>query len=222
MNEDTLEIEFSDMLFVVESEDEGENIGMQGGSMDFEEEISSEDALQNFVKTLQEAQQAAQMEEKQRNRSRRCPKYYTDNSIRSKYHWAAKRRELAADGQTQFITQFFREPKDAATRSLSCSPETVSEGSVTGNKVDESLSEMTLPQGQEEFSRQSEVEVEVVNTPTANDKPQKLLHDLCDYTLETATDKALDKLDWHNLPALLHIQAELTVKSKDKKIDVFF
>ena len=39
---------------------------------------------------------------------------------------------------------------------------------------------------------------------------------------ETATDKILNALSHKDFPALRHVQAKLTVKAKDKKLDVFF
>ncbi|KIJ51596.1 hypothetical protein M422DRAFT_243889 [Sphaerobolus stellatus SS14] len=72
--------------FVVESDDEEEienGTGMDG-------EIASERDLELFIRTLQEAQTAAQEEERRKNASQKHP------------------RQLEAEGKTTFITQFFQ------------------------------------------------------------------------------------------------------------------
>ncbi|KIJ33501.1 hypothetical protein M422DRAFT_264431 [Sphaerobolus stellatus SS14] len=90
--------------FVVESDDEDEienEIGMDG-------EIANERDLELFVRTLQEAQNAAQDEERQKNASNKHPRFYPGNSRRSQQRHAANRRQLEAEGKTTFITQFFQ------------------------------------------------------------------------------------------------------------------
>jgi hypothetical protein len=118
VDEERFEGELPDMLFVVESDDEEEEVsGFQGA---IEGEISDEAALETFIKTLQDAQKAAQEEELRKNSSNKRPKHYTGNSERTQYRHAARRRILAADGQTQFITSFFQSSKSGS--SLECSP----------------------------------------------------------------------------------------------------
>jgi hypothetical protein len=43
-----------------------------------------------------------------------------------------------------------------------------------------------------------------------------------DNSPETTTDEILNALSHKDFPALCHAQAKLTVKAKDKKLDVFF
>ena len=57
---------------------------------------------------------------------------------------------------------------------------------------------------------------------TADEHLQELLRNLGDYSLETATDQALGKLNWQDFPALRRARAQLTVMGKDKKLDIFF
>jgi hypothetical protein len=45
---------------------------------------------------------------------------------------------------------------------------------------------------------------------------------LADPSPETSTDRALNQLNYKDFPALRRATASLSVKSKDKKLDVFF
>jgi hypothetical protein len=63
--------------------------------------------------------------------------------------------------------------------------------------------------------------------PTGEDEDrQKLVKSLLDNlhndSTNAASDEALGALSWHNFPALRHARAKLTIKCKDKALDVFF
>jgi hypothetical protein len=90
--------------FVVGSDDEEEI----EDSTQMDGEITSEGDLELFIRTLQEAQNAAQDEERQKNASKKRPRFYSGNSVRSRQRHAANRRQLEAEGKTTFITQFFQ------------------------------------------------------------------------------------------------------------------
>ncbi|KIJ50611.1 hypothetical protein M422DRAFT_44342 [Sphaerobolus stellatus SS14] len=84
---------------------------------DGEAEIQDDAQLLKFVTVLQDAQVAAQLEEKERMGGRKRKKHYTGNSLRSEQRHAANRRKLAQDPTHQFISQFFPLKKDS-TRSI--------------------------------------------------------------------------------------------------------
>ncbi|KIJ35093.1 hypothetical protein M422DRAFT_262652 [Sphaerobolus stellatus SS14] len=105
--------------FVVESDDE-EEIGDDSG---IDGDIASEGELELFIRTLQEAQNAAQDEERQKNTNRKHPRFYSGNSMRSQQRHAANRRQLEAEGKTTFITQFFQSSKMQTMQGTSLLPE---------------------------------------------------------------------------------------------------
>ncbi|KIJ40855.1 hypothetical protein M422DRAFT_256016, partial [Sphaerobolus stellatus SS14] len=90
--------------FVVGSDDEEEI----GDDMRMDGEIASEGELELFIRTLQDAQNAAQAEERLKNAGRKHQRFYSGNSIRSQQRHAANRRQLEEEGKTTFITQFFQ------------------------------------------------------------------------------------------------------------------
>ena len=109
--------------FVVESDDEEdiETVTQMDG------EIASEGDLESFIRTLQEAQNAAQEEERQKNASKKRPRFYTGNSVRSQQRHAANRRQLEAEGKTTFITQFFQGSRVKTMQDANLPQEPISE-----------------------------------------------------------------------------------------------
>ena len=109
--------------FVVESDDEdeiGDDKAMDG-------EITSEGELEVFIRTLQDAQNAAQEEERQNNASRKRPRFYTGNSMRSQQRHALNCRQLESEGKTSFITQFFQSSKLQSMQDTTQMPHTMSD-----------------------------------------------------------------------------------------------
>ena len=110
--------------FVVGSDDEeeiGDGTGMDG-------EIASEGELELFIRTLQDAQNAAQAEERQKNAGKKRQRFYSGNSVRSQQRHAANQRQLEAEGKTTFITQFFQSSKLQSMQETTSMPHTVSDG----------------------------------------------------------------------------------------------
>ncbi|KIJ33167.1 hypothetical protein M422DRAFT_264883, partial [Sphaerobolus stellatus SS14] len=189
---------------------EEEVSGFQGP---IEGEISDETALEIFIKTLQDAQKAAQEEELQKNPSNKHPKHYAGNSERTQYCHAARHRTLAADGKTQFITSFFQKSKSGS--SSECSPLSGIEDEVLkteGVSLPEDVLEDSSDQGENLGDTDCGSSLQRESSPdggpnmshqlTADEHLQELLCNLGDYNLETATDQALRKLDWQDFPAL--------------------
>ncbi|KIJ44952.1 hypothetical protein M422DRAFT_251575 [Sphaerobolus stellatus SS14] len=201
--EEVFEGEFPEMMFIIESDDEED--GEASGTLEgLEEEISDEDTLQKFIQTLNEAQKAAQAEERCKEASNKHPKFYTGNSLRSQHRWAAKRRALAADGKTQFISSFFKKkdleagsevPTSLEMHDVIVIEDSSDESSEKGGNAEEEAGSSIQP-------RESSTEVDGDATSSANEYLQQLLSNLGDYSLETATDQALGKLDWRDFPAL--------------------
>ncbi|KIJ32939.1 hypothetical protein M422DRAFT_265121 [Sphaerobolus stellatus SS14] len=107
--------------FVVESDDE-EEIGTDKA---MDGEITGEGELEEFIRTLQDAQNAAQEEERQNNASRKRPRFYTGNSMRSQQRHALNRRQLESEGKTSFITQFFQSSKLQSMQDTTQMPHTM-------------------------------------------------------------------------------------------------
>ncbi|KIJ26360.1 hypothetical protein M422DRAFT_272559 [Sphaerobolus stellatus SS14] len=118
------------------------------------------------------------------------------------------------DNESQALEDFFQRSKQKQD-----SEPVPSSGDVAGSsemEVNDIINEIISNSSEENLEPLEEA------VPTAHEKLQELLHDLSDRTKETSTDIALRKSNWQNFPVLKHAQDELTVKSKDKKIDVFF
>ncbi|KIJ50090.1 hypothetical protein M422DRAFT_245889 [Sphaerobolus stellatus SS14] len=107
-----------------ESDDE-EEIGTDKA---MDGEITSEGELELFIRTLQDAQNAAQEEERQNNASRKHSKFYTGNSMRSQQRNALNHRQLESEGKTTFITQFFQSSKLQSMQETTPMPHTMSDG----------------------------------------------------------------------------------------------
>ena len=77
--------------------------------------------------------------------------------------------------------------------------------------------------GMNDYNSQGEAPLPAVEkeVPTPNERLQKLLQEVGDYSLEKPTDASLASLTWRDFPALRRVRAKLSVLSKDKKIDIF-
>ncbi|KIJ56047.1 hypothetical protein M422DRAFT_239240 [Sphaerobolus stellatus SS14] len=183
--------------FVVESDDEDEienEIGMDG-------EIANERDLELFVRTLQEAQNAAQDEERQKNASNKCP------SSRVQTRQEATPASEPASEEPEF------EMMETPATQWQADEEEIFQGT----DVEEGM-------GTDDYDNQEEAPLPAFEKelPTPNEWLQELLREVVDYSLETATDASLASLTWWDFPALRQARAKLFVLSKDNKIDIFF
>ncbi|KIJ50989.1 hypothetical protein M422DRAFT_244952 [Sphaerobolus stellatus SS14] len=176
--------------FVVESDDEEEI--EDGNQMDGE--IASEGDLKLFIRTLQEAQNAAQDEERQKN---------------------ANKKQLEAEGKTTFITQFFQvsrvqtmQEANPPLEPASGEPEfEMMEMPVTQCQIDDEeifQGPDVEVMGMDDYNSQGEAPLPAVEEKslTPNEQLQELLQEVGDYSLETATDASLASLTWWDFPAL--------------------
>ncbi|KAF8512158.1 hypothetical protein BU17DRAFT_96555 [Hysterangium stoloniferum] len=203
-----------------------------------EAEIENEVDLLTFIQTLQDAQRAAQEEEKQKRAKTKRPRFYTGNSKRSMARYAAKRQKIVQEGKQKFITDHFKK-KNCRDVSLSYSPD--KEPGPDGAEIEDlHIEEMDLMNEiQEEEMVDKEAESSTVGnsdqeliqgpsvkqsqkaTLTMHEKLQDMLCSYGDYSIESSSDIAVGSMDYCDFPALQQACAKLTVKDKDPKVDVF-
>lgn len=185
------------------------------------EGLKNEDSLHRFSAILFTAHAVKAEQEAAETKPKR-KKHYTGNSSRTKRYHAQKRRKLAESGQ-RFIHTFFSKSKD---------PEEVEE---LDNKMDEHENSSEVDQDVDEAMRhlfpKPKLEGSVSQescSPSAWAQVEELLRQLrdgkhpIDNSLESTSDQLLNRLSYKDFPALRRAKAKLTVKSKDKKLDVFF
>ncbi|KAF7361462.1 RNF220 domain-containing protein [Mycena sanguinolenta] len=216
-----------------------------------ETEIQELSELENFTAVLKRAQEIAVAREREKEKGRKRARHYTGNSRRTQERRAKINRDMRAKGFLSvgaFLThvrQKVSKNKNMPETAISESHEEQSMGEETpGGLVDEDV------QVDDDESEGEELEDNI--HPVANDlhghttsenipadpvvnqltaaqqKVAEMLQDLCadktpkDDSLATASDLALDQLHYKDFPALRRARALLEIKSKDKKLDVFF
>ncbi|KAF8583560.1 hypothetical protein K439DRAFT_1617363 [Ramaria rubella] len=194
---------------------------------DEEAEAESKDdaTLLLFSQTLQKAHDVAVAAEQEKEAGQKRKKHYTGNSQRSKERWASKRRMLQVPGKKVFISDFFKQSRKETEVIYASSDEL------------EELSESHAPTPAPALNRVENYQDKSTsiehndNAAAGNRSPEdvtipssisELLSNLRDDTHKNGTDQVLGSLGWQDFPSLRRVRAKLTVKSQDKKLDVFF
>ncbi|KAF8573614.1 hypothetical protein K439DRAFT_1624948 [Ramaria rubella] len=190
-------------------------------------EIRNDAALLQFSKTLRDAHDAAAAVERKLNAGWKQKRHYTGNAVCTKQLWAAKHHEMRTIRKKVFITNWF------GTRRAMKAKETINVSSDSPDATESSdedpepqipslpILAPPVPQSNVQTLAASNTSAESIRIiPLVG--VAALLADLHDGTKENGTDKALVSLDWRDFPALHQAREKLTIKSKDKKLDVFF
>ncbi|KAJ6553649.1 hypothetical protein B0H10DRAFT_2241965 [Mycena sp. CBHHK59/15] len=144
-------------------------------------EFVDETALQSFAKFLSEAQEAARLAERQRDKASKRPKHYSKNSKKTQYRNRVRSKEMEAKG-FKSVFDFMK--------------------AVKKRKDEDGGSETVMVDDSSDNSSVNERDNDHESEPKAAEMDVEL-----NYT---------------DFPALRRAVAVLTVKSKDKKLDVFF
>ncbi|CAA7270186.1 unnamed protein product [Cyclocybe aegerita] len=198
------------------------------------EGLKNESNIHQFAAVLCEAQALAVKAEREAAADKpNRPKHYTGNSKQSQRLHAFNRKKLAAAGQ-QFINSWFTVAKKTVSEDESgsdsdSSPEDPPTEDVEASmgwlfpERDELSNEMNPGPLHDTTGTQSDTRVR-----SAKEEVEELLKQLwngcrpSDDSPETRTDVLLNGLCYKDFPMLRRALAKLTVKSKDKKLDVFF
>ncbi|KAF5310155.1 hypothetical protein D9619_010553 [Psilocybe cf. subviscida] len=226
----------------VDSED-GEFAYMFEENEDMEIQDFSE--LETFTKVLSEAQRIAVEAENERLKDHSRPTQYLRNSARTKRRQRAFQKDLAKKGFPS-VLEWLKKSKPAASTSTQETISVSSEDSEDETQSSESDNEMVdshylvqdmsdFPTNSVEFHQEDSMSVHdqdatYLKDPAADaqKKIAELLEQLrngqkpTDDTPPTESDQVLDQMNYTNIPKLRRACAALTVKSKDKKLDVLF
>ncbi|KAJ7712776.1 hypothetical protein B0H16DRAFT_1811966 [Mycena metata] len=207
-------------------------------------EIMDEAELDAFSKFLFDAQAAAQKAERGREQGRNRPKQYTGNAPRTKRRHIKAGKDLAKKGFLG-LHDFIEAKKTSKAAQLALETEdhtTVDHPSVSDHDQsdnDDNLSVPESPSGGEGEAANSDTAVQdkdlSAEMPDCMDPVniahvhlKELLEGIQDNTIhsdpspDSATDRSLAQLNYKDFPALRRAAATLSVKSQDKKLDVFF
>ncbi|KIJ55780.1 hypothetical protein M422DRAFT_240405 [Sphaerobolus stellatus SS14] len=212
-----------------------------------DEEESDEEELLSFSMRLQDAQRIAQEKEKEERAVKKIsnqPKFYTGSSDHSSRHHTATRKKLADDPTVRFIDSWLVKQPNKKQK-MNHEPISV----FSSGEEEEEIEEVTLNGTGNNLAASSKEgicitsEQEMESEPDNDDKDvadasedlksssicpkdrlavEEMLKNLKDNSASTASDAALDALCWIDFPALHQACMALTIKSKDKKIDVVF
>ncbi|CAA7260788.1 unnamed protein product [Cyclocybe aegerita] len=198
------------------------------------EGLKNESDIHQFAAVLCEAQALAVKAECEAAADKpNRPKHYTGNLKRSQRLHAFNRKKLAAAGQ-QFINSWFTVAKKTVSEDESGSDSDSSPEDPPTKDVEASMGQL--------FPERDELSNEMNPGPlhdttgtqsdtrarSAKEEVKELLKQLrngcrpSDDSPETRTDVLLNGLCYKDFPMLRRALAKLTIKSKDKKLDVFF
>ncbi|KAJ7116133.1 hypothetical protein C8R43DRAFT_1137998 [Mycena crocata] len=197
-------------------------------------EISDETSLDAFSTFLRDAQTAAQEAERAREKERKRPRKYFGNAPRTKRRHIERGKELKKQGFLG-IQDFLKAKK--AEKEKEKELIIISEDSASEHSDIESPDEWVddQPSVSPELNQSPPVMPPGPSQPNLSDcmdpvnlaqvRLRELLESaggISDPTPESASDGALNQLNYKNFPALRRAVASLTLKSKDKNLDVFF
>ncbi|KAF9000882.1 hypothetical protein BDQ17DRAFT_1426910 [Cyathus striatus] len=191
---------------------------------DVEDEIALETALEHFMCTLAHAQQAAEQARQHLQKSHEL----AEKGYPSVASFFAKIKTNIQERNAQVAVDDSMKETEVV--------EQVSKHSGTGDIIVDEQEQMNLPEIHSNIDNSCETigtdngRPETPPIPIGNENPwktvAKMLQGLCtgempvDNTGATATDKKLE--NWKDLPKIRQARAALSVKSKDKTLDVFF
>ncbi|KAJ7498371.1 hypothetical protein B0H11DRAFT_2381653 [Mycena galericulata] len=246
-NDDNWELNLGDELPDLDCD----NISEELQETDLDEEIvlapkiTEESELDEFSQFLFNAQATAQKAERAREAQRKRPKPYHGDAPRTKRRQNKRGKDLAEKGYLS-VFDFLKKKKATAAQaqntdlsysvsdsSAAQTPETPAHSDSESDSVLESSSEEEVEIGTSPAAAQSTQPS--TQAPDCMD-PVNLAHvhlkelleaiqngsQISDPTPESATDRSLNKLNYRDFPSLRRATASLSVKSKDKKLDVFF
>ncbi|KAJ7117825.1 hypothetical protein C8R44DRAFT_738699 [Mycena epipterygia] len=213
-------------------------------------EITEESELDQFSQFLFNAQATAQKAERAREAQRKRPKHYHGGAPRTKRRHNKTGKDLGGKG-FHSVFEFLQKKKAAAGQAqntdLNSSVSESSAGQTPADSVAQTPAQSDS-ESESELESGSEEEVKIGTSPAAAQStepstqapdcmdPVNLAHvhlkelleaiqngsQILDPTPETATDRSLNQLNYKDFPSLRRATASLSVKSKDKKLDVFF
>ena len=185
-------------------------------------ELQKEADLEHFRTILTHAQaMAVKAECEAAGKKPKRKRHYAGNSDRTKWDHAQKHRKLEVTGQKLISSMFtkaekfeLKEPAAEVEEANHPIIDTFNDSDLDdGNEIETSLKDSELfPQADEQLTQRVE---ELLRQLQEGRCPQ-------DYSPETITDQILNKLSHKDFGSLRSAWAELTVKAKDKKLDVFF
>ncbi|KIJ22610.1 hypothetical protein M422DRAFT_276934 [Sphaerobolus stellatus SS14] len=218
-------------LFIIDEgpddleDDSGDEDSDQQIDEDGEAEILDDQQLVDFVTVLQQAQTAAQAAEKEGMAGRKRKRHYTGNSKRSEQRHAANQRKLAEDPKHQFITKFLQ-PKvfsqNASETDASDSEAIMLEDNLAIEGQTPPLTPAPLDEQEPVSTEELSDNEEGLHANEAHQRLQEMLCDLTDNAPMSVSDSALDSLSWKDFPKLHWARDCLSVKNKDKTLDIVF
>ncbi|KAF8993533.1 hypothetical protein BDQ17DRAFT_1451617 [Cyathus striatus] len=200
---------------------------------DIDDEVEEVMTLETFMETLTLAQKAAEAEQTRRKETKRPRRYYRNSECK-------KRHKLALKGFPSVTAFFAYKQVEIAQRSVEMEGgeggvpvRAVSEKPLNEYSITEELTEESIHECEHE-PRTHYIQDEAGNStesPTvlgaaAWQSIEDMLKDLragnrpTDPEAETDIDKRLE--NWKNIPKLRRAKAALTVKCKEKSLDVIF
>ena len=227
-------------------DDEDDTSESESEEDESDSEIQEITALEHFASTLQQAHDLAAASEREQEKGRKRPKTYVGNSIRTKERCRQRGRELAAKGFHSVKAWLLQMPGSSTSRETTACGTPEPDRSDLREESEESASEdeirpirkiiAAVPETDSESESGTIVGSHAPDRETLEPKEKErlrcqdvvaqMLKDLRDgktphdRSEETLTDRALNQLNYKNFPALRRARAKLTLKSKDKKIDV--
>ncbi|PBK85860.1 hypothetical protein ARMGADRAFT_1036033 [Armillaria gallica] len=198
-----------------------------------EEFVTDETDLARFVKALENARDAAlaRFQEAERNRKRKIPKHYSGNSKRTKQMHAKNQKEYVAAGGV-LISDFFR-PKEQDKRQNTTEVEDITDEDeivVLERMEPAPISEITdghgsVPNQDHSQSPSPVMPIQLPSPAEARERLNELFASLAALDRsapQTKADTALAQVNYRDFPSLRKAQKALSLKAKDKKLDVFF
>ncbi|KAJ6536528.1 hypothetical protein DFH09DRAFT_1091283 [Mycena vulgaris] len=185
--------------------------------------LTDENALMAFSKFLSDAQEEARSAERVQEKGLKRLKHYTNNSKKTQYRNRKKRAEMEAKGFKN-VFDFMKAVKKKKVEGGE-PVETVVDDSSDESGADEELQgagSEPEAQGSSETNIQGGLADCMDPVNLAHVRLRELLEGLEDPSPESGVDRALNQLNYTHFPALRRAVASLTVKSKDKNLDVFF
>ncbi|KAJ7237080.1 hypothetical protein C8J57DRAFT_1529611 [Mycena rebaudengoi] len=202
-------------------------------------EITEEKELDAFSQFLFNAQAAAQKAKRAQEAQQKRPRHYSGNAPTK-----GRRKKIAKDlAEKGFLSvfDFIQTKKNSAAAQNTDLDSLAGDGFSAAHSPADSQSDSESQSGSEDEdepgtpSAVSQSAEQSPETPDCMD-PVNVAHvhlkelleamqdgsQILDPTPETATDRSLNQLNHKDFPSLRRAAASLSVKSKDKKLDVFF
>ncbi|KAK7060055.1 hypothetical protein R3P38DRAFT_2679776, partial [Favolaschia claudopus] len=206
-------------------------------------EITEEKELDEFSQFLFNAQAAAQKAERTKEAGLKRKRHYTGKSARTHRRHMQQAKTLKKGGFLS-LQEFIEKKQAQKSNSAASTAASAAASTSASTSVSASASVVELDSEDDEIpdteSLESDDEDPSPNIPDPNTLPDcmdpvNLAHvhlkelleaiesgsTILDPSPETATDRSLNQINYTDFPALRRATANLSVKSKDKKLDVF-